>query len=146
MGRKPVLTKIPERVQSDFNSNLDEVDFDRGDTAVHFPDDSDEWTSTEDGSSDSEVPRADVQETLIPTQDYEIVFEVLGQEIIHQAGSFVGSEIRQAIVNAGRSEEDALYVHRNHAYIKQKDGEILLERVGENSLEVNGELVERVNS
>lgn len=92
----------------------------------------------------------DTQETRIqpPTQtptSKELVLEVMGQEIPVSDGSTVGREVRKAMVKAGAPEEDAVYVHRKHIRIDDQNGTYVLTRLGENSLKVNDQTVDKGN-
>jgi len=74
--------------------------------------------------------------------NYEtVVLEVMGQDIRAQPGDTVGREIRTAMVEGGAPDEDAVYVHREHVQVEREDGSFYLERLGQNSLKVNGEPV-----
>ena len=83
------------------------------------------------------------EKTTIQPRQAELVFEVMGREISVADGQTVGSEIRSAMVDAGASKEDAVYVHRKHVRIVADDGQFYLTRLGENSLELNGNPVDR---
>jgi predicted component of type VI protein secretion system len=67
----------------------------------------------------------------------------MGQELTVSEGSTVGREVREAMVDAGASEEDAVYVHRKHIRVEKDEHSYYLTRLGENSLTVNGETVEK---
>ncbi|MEF8838525.1 MAG: FHA domain-containing protein, partial [Haloarculaceae archaeon] len=72
-----------------------------------------------------------------------VVFEVEGKEIRASPGDTVGREIRTAMVEQGAPKDDAVYVHREHCRVEREDGTFYLLRLGQNSLKVNGEPVER---
>ncbi|MDX1745368.1 MAG: FHA domain-containing protein, partial [Halobacteriales archaeon] len=86
---------------------------------------------------------ASIEPTRIQRTYEELVLDVLGREIRVREGTTVGSEIRRAMVEAGESRDDALYIHRKHVRIDFNDGTFFLTRLGENSLEVNGRPVEK---
>ncbi|PSQ19203.1 hypothetical protein BRD00_02870 [Halobacteriales archaeon QS_8_69_26] len=81
------------------------------------------------------------REPRVQREPEEIIFEVMGQEIRARGGDKVGREIRTAMVEAGASEDDAVYIHREHARVDKEGDEFYLARIGENSLKVNGKLV-----
>lgn len=81
--------------------------------------------------------------TVIQRTSEELVLEVLDREVRVREGTTVGGEIRTAMVEAGMPTEDALYIHRKHVRIDFSDGDFFLTRLGENSLEVNGEGVDK---
>ena len=85
----------------------------------------------------------DAGTTEIRRSPDELVLEVRGREVSVADGQTVGAEIRSAMVEAGASEQDAVYVHRKHVRIDATDGGFHLTRLGENSLEVNGRSVEK---
>lgn len=89
------------------------------------------------------VDDSEFEETSIQRPPTECVFEVMGREISVADGQTVGSEIRSAMVDAGASKEDAVYVHRKHVRVEAEDDEFYLTRLGENSLELNGTPVDR---
>jgi predicted flap endonuclease-1-like 5' DNA nuclease len=70
-----------------------------------------------------------------------VVLEVMGQDIRAQPGDTVGREIRTAMVEGGAPDEDAVYVHREHVKVEREGGSFYLERLGQNSLKVNGDPV-----
>jgi pSer/pThr/pTyr-binding forkhead associated (FHA) protein len=65
----------------------------------------------------------------------------MGQDIRAQPGDAVGREIRTAMVEGGAPDEDAVYVHREHVRVEREGDSFYLERLGQNSLKVNGEPV-----
>lgn len=89
--------------------------------------------SGDDGGGTTEVRRS----------PDELVLEVMGREVSVTDGQTVGAEVRSAMVEAGASKQDAVYVHRKHVRIDAADGEFYLTRLGENSLEFNGRSVQK---
>lgn len=85
----------------------------------------------------------DLQDTRIQRSPRELVLEVMGREISVTDGQAVGREVRSAMVEAGAPEEDAVYVHRKHVRIDVEDESFYLTRLGENSLEINGQPVDK---
>lgn len=107
-------------------------------------------TDTFGGGDDSDMmdtqitpPGDETMETKIQPQINELTLSVMGQEIPVTDGSTVGREVRRAMVEAGRSEEKAVYVHRKHVRIDQENGDFYLTRLGDNSLKVNGSGVDK---
>ncbi len=82
-------------------------------------------------------------ETRIQSGSDEVVFEVMGTEIRASDGDTVGRGIRTAMVEGGASENEAVYIHREHARVDEERGGFYLTRIGENSLKVNGEVIEK---
>jgi len=85
----------------------------------------------------------DMQETRIQPPSRSLVFEVGTREIAVADGDAVGAEIRNAMVEAGGSEEEAVYIHRKHVRVDRKRDEFFVTRLGENSLTINGQSVEK---
>jgi predicted amidophosphoribosyltransferase len=111
----------------------------RGEPADHGTGSAGESDGEPAGAGDSGL---DQQETRIQRAPKDLVLDVMGQEITVTDGETVGREVRAAMVEAGASEEDAVYVHRKHIRIDvTDDGEFVLTRLGENSLTVNGRTV-----
>lgn len=105
------------------------------------PVESEEYPSPTERPLNEESP----DETEPPVQSIpdEVVFDVLGNEIRAGDGDTIGREIRTAMVDGGAAETEAMHVHREHARVdKERDG-FYLTRIGQNSLKVNGEVVER---
>lgn len=88
-------------------------------------------------------PDVNVQETRIQPPQRELVFEVGSQEIPVRDGETVGREIRNAMVETGGSEDEAVYIHRKHIRVDEKSGEFFITRLGKNSLSVNGRTVDK---
>lgn len=85
----------------------------------------------------------DHQETRIQRAPDDLVLGVMGREITVTDGETVGREVRNAMVEAGAPEEDAVYVHRKHIRLEVDEEGFFLTRLGENSLTVNGRTVEK---
>jgi hypothetical protein len=85
---------------------------------------------------------ADVEmETQIQPPTPDVVLEVMGREIHVGDGDTIGREVRTAMVEGGVSDEDAVYVHREHARLDHVAGKCYLTRLGANSLKLNDEPV-----
>jgi len=72
----------------------------------------------------------------------EVVFEVRDEEVTVTDGETIGKEIRYAMIESGDSEDEALYVHREHVRV-DIDGQVFLTRIGENSVSVNDQPIEK---
>lgn len=149
-SRETVPVEAVDAIESGYGPRLEEAGVATlGDLLGADPDD----LSTKTGISarrlrswieDATAPAEPAPEpTEVVDETGELVLEVMGREVSVVDGQTVGSEIRSAMVEAGASEEDAVYVHRKHVRIDAADGEFVLTRLGENSLEVNGRPVEK---
>lgn len=96
------------------------------------------------GGQEPETESSPVEqhETEIQRSPDELVLDVMGQEINVTDGATVGRQVRKAMAEAGAPEEEWVYVHRKHIRIDVDDG-FYLTRLGDNSLTVNGRLVEK---
>lgn len=121
MGRKPVLTRIPDQIYSPVGAG--EAD---------LAEDGDE-----DGTSKYTSSKPAARFSRTPT----VIVEVMGKEI--HVGKTLGKQIREAMVQSGASEDEAMLVHREHARLEPMDGMLFLRRIGENSLRVNGREVDK---
>jgi len=95
------------------------------------------------GSSEPAGGGLNHHETRIQRAPDDLVLEVMGRELTVTDGETVGREVRNAMVEAGAPEEDAVYVHRKHIRVEVDDEGFFLTRLGENSLTVNGRTVEK---
>lgn len=110
----------------------------RGDASVDSgPASVDEATGTQS------EPDVDLQETRIQPSIGNLALEVGDQRIAVSDGEAVGREIRNAMIETGGSEDEAVYIHRKHVRVDVKSGEFFVTRLGENSLTVNGQSVEK---
>jgi hypothetical protein len=103
------------------------------------------WIEETGGDADAALDPSgdDGGTTEVRRSPDELVLEVMGREVSVTDGQTVGAEIRSAMVEAGASKQDAVYVHRKHVRIDAADGEFYLTRLGENSLEFNGRSVQK---
>jgi predicted flap endonuclease-1-like 5' DNA nuclease len=90
-----------------------------------------------------DVPSRDRIETQVQPGYDTVVLEVMGQEIRARPGDTVGREIRTAMVEGGAPDNDAVYVHREHARVEREGDTFYLVRLGQNSLKLNGEPIEQ---
>lgn len=100
-------------------------------------------TASDPQSVDTEPDELDDQETRIQRSPDTLVLTVMGEEIEVTDGMTVGKAVRKAMVDAGAPEEDAVYVHRKHIRVDADENGFFLARLGENSLTVNGQTVEK---
>lgn len=130
MRRKPVLTRLPERVSSPpAAAGADEqADEDPPVDGNVFAD----WDPDLDTSRPARVRAVRA----------EVLFEVMGRQIVVGDGDTIGADIRAAMIEAGAPEDDAVLVHREHARIAVEDGLVFIELTSENSLRVNDRLVD----
>lgn len=114
--------------------------------------DSDDGVGTDTGSSGGVSAQAGGSETRDSEAEFrtqiqrspdELVLEVMNQEIHATDGDTLGRDIRTAMVESGASEEEAVYVHREHARLDLESEQFYLTRLGENSLKHNGRRVEK---
>ncbi|MFC7027816.1 zinc ribbon domain-containing protein [Halomicroarcula sp. GCM10025710] len=67
-----------------------------------------------------------------------LVLSVLGTDIEVADGDRVGREVRAALTDAGRTEDEAVRVHREHVrFIREADGFYLVD-LGDNPTKLNG--------
>ena len=67
-----------------------------------------------------------------------LVLEVEGHEIHVDDGDTVGREIRAALTEAGRPDDEAVRIHREHVrFVRESDGFYLLD-LGDNPTQLNG--------
>ena len=98
------------------------------------------------GKSTEEDATMDAHETRIERSVPELVLHVKGQTLSIEDGDAVGSEIRNAMVEAGEPQEEAVYVHREHARFAVENDVFTVTRLGENSLTINGRPVDKGTS
>lgn len=83
-----------------------------------------------------------VEETVIqPSGPGDLYLDVMGTELAIEDGETVGKDVRSAMVEQGAPEDDAVYVHRKHVRFDIENNAWVLTRLGQNSLEVNGQEV-----
>ena len=86
----------------------------------------------------------DIADTVIqPSGPGDLFLDVEGTDLSIEDGDAVGKNVRSAMVEAGAPEEDAVYVHRKHVRFDVKNNAWVLTRLGQNSLAVNEQDVEK---
>lgn len=145
MRRKPVLTPVPDQLASRRERERLEADPDR--TAAAEDEDAAEPLDTGDGGereagAHAVPPRVGRRTSRMRRPHPTVVLEVSEQEVRVGPGETLGTRIREAMIEGGAAEDDAIRVHRDHARLHYDDeGLYFLERLGENTLRVNGQPV-----
>lgn len=103
------------------------------------------------GEPDAE-PGADAVETLKAQSDDEgeadpvpesLLLSVRGREIEVDDGDHVGREIRAALTDAGRPEDEAVRIHREHVrFVRESDAFYLVD-LGDNPTKLNGRTLQK---
>ena len=103
-------------------------------------------TETVDGSEASDDTEAedavDALESAEPVPD-SLVLDVVGREIAVDDGDKVGREIRAALTDAGRPEDEAVRIHREHVRFVREDDSFYLLDLGDNPTELNGQALQK---
>jgi len=82
----------------------------------------------------------DDEDTPVPDT---LVLEVRGREIDVEDGDHVGREVRAALTDAGRPEDEAVRVHREHVrFVRESDAFYLVD-LGDNPTRLNGQPLEK---
>ncbi|MBX0323671.1 zinc ribbon domain-containing protein [Halomicroarcula sp. F13] len=72
-----------------------------------------------------------------------LVLEVRGREIPVEDGDTVGREVRAALTDAGRPEDEAVRVHREHVrFVRESDAFYLVD-LGDNPTSLNGRTLQK---
>ena len=72
-----------------------------------------------------------------------LVLEVEGREIQVDDGDTVGREIRAALTDAGRPDDEAVRIHREHVrFVREADSFYLLD-LGDNPTQINGQALQK---
>ena len=100
-------------------------------------------SSTDTGADETEnaidaLESAD--ETPVPDS---LVLDVVGREIAVDDGDKVGREIRAALTDAGRPEDEAVRIHREHVRFVREDDSFYLLDLGDNPTELNGQTLQK---
>lgn len=105
--------------------------------------DTDEPTPTGTGAEQSSTgqPMDDTDGSDTPSLP-QIEFDIEGERLVVYDGDLVGSEFRQAFINAGGDRDDARYVHREHIEVDVRSDGIYLIDHGENATKVSGTRLE----
>jgi len=72
-----------------------------------------------------------------------LVLEVEGREIHVDDGDTVGREIRAALTEAGRPDDEAVRIHREHVRFVREDGSFYLLDLGDNPTQINGQTLKK---
>jgi len=95
----------------------------------------------EDRTAEAEEASTDALDALESEDEpvpESLVLAVEGREIPIEDGEKVGREIRAALMDAGRPEEEAVRIHREHVrFVRESDGFYLLD-LGDNPTSLNG--------
>lgn len=98
-------------------------------------DDADDAVEALKAQSETEEDQEPVPESL--------VLEVRGREIDVEDGDHVGREIRAALTDAGRPEDEAVRVHREHVrFVRESDAFYLVD-LGDNPTRLNGRSLQK---
>ncbi len=96
-----------------------------------------------EGDADEAAEEAEAEDAIDALSDDEpvpesLVLEVEGLEITVEDGEKVGREIRAALMDAGRPEEEAVRIHREHVrFVREEDSFYVLD-LGDNPTALNG--------
>jgi len=72
-----------------------------------------------------------------------LVLEVEGREIHVDDGDTVGREIRAALTEAGRPDDEAVRIHREHVRFVREDNSFYLLDLGDNPTQINGQTLQK---
>lgn len=103
--------------------------------------------TTEDGEPNEEVfATLDSQPAEREEVPESLILEVDGYELDVGDGDTVGGEIRAALSQAGRTDNEVLRIHREHVrFIRKSDGFHILD-MGDNQTHLNGRELEKGDS
>lgn len=98
----------------------------------------------------TEASDPDAVEALAAQTDEEdapvpesLVLSVLGTEIVVEDGDRVGREVRAALTDAGRPEDEAVRIHREHVrFVREADSFYLVD-LGDNPTTLNGQSLKK---
>ena len=110
------------------------------DLDAHREEPAEDPVDTGDGMDETPADAVDALEANSQESSLQdsLVLKVAGQEIDVENGDTVGREIRAALMDAGRAEDEAVRVHREHVrFIRETDGFYLLD-MGDNPTRLNG--------
>ena len=102
---------------------------------VNCGEDLDAHRSAEDEPDDA----IDALEDDAETVPESLVLAVEGREITVEDGEKVGREVRAALMDAGRPEEEAVRIHREHVRFVREENAFYLLDLGDNPTKLNGE-------
>jgi hypothetical protein len=72
-----------------------------------------------------------------------LVLEVEGREIHVDDGDTVGREIRAALTEAGRPDDEAVRIHREHVRFVREESSFYLLDLGDNPTQLNGTTLQK---
>ena len=72
-----------------------------------------------------------------------LVLEVEGREIHVDDGDTVGRDIRAALTAAGRSDDEAVRIHREHVRFRRESDSFYVLDLGDNPTELNGQTLQK---
>ncbi|MBX0303808.1 double zinc ribbon domain-containing protein [Haloarcula salinisoli] len=72
-----------------------------------------------------------------------LVLEVEGREIHVDDGDTVGREIRAALTEAGRPDDEAVRIHREHVRFVREENSFYLLDLGDNPTQINGQTLKK---
>ncbi|WP_324662946.1 zinc ribbon domain-containing protein [Haloarcula sediminis] len=92
--------------------------------------------------SDSGTPETNTDDGS-ETVPESLVLEIEGREIHVDDGDTVGREIRAALTDAGRPDDEAVRIHREHVrFVRESDSFYLLD-LGDNPTQLNGATLQK---
>jgi hypothetical protein len=123
------------------------LDAHRGETAASTTDSTSDTSSTDtasDTSAADETAAADNAVDTLASQSSDdatvpdkLVLSVEGRDITVEDGDRIGREIRAALLDAGRPEDEAVRIHREHVRFDRKPEGYYLVDLGDNPTRLN---------
>lgn len=95
-----------------------------------------EASSAEDAAAEHVAALSEAAEDD-PVPD-SLVLEVRGRELTVEDGDQVGREVRAALTDAGRPEDEAVRIHREHVRFVREEDAFYLVDLGDNPTRLNG--------
>ncbi len=105
------------------------------DLDAHRAGDTDDHDDAIDALEASDDDPAETPESL--------VLEVEGREIHVDDGDTVGREIRAALTEAGRPDDEAVRIHREHVRFVREENSFYLLDLGDNPTQINGQTLQK---
>ncbi|WP_284440230.1 zinc-ribbon domain-containing protein [Haloarcula marina] len=98
-------------------------------------------------SGDTEDDETDAVDALRASNDESVpeslVLEVSGREIEVRDGDTVGREVRAALTDAGRPEDEAVRIHREHVRFVRESDSFYLVDLGDNPTRLGGRMLQK---
>lgn len=112
------------------------LDAHRGETAASTTDSAaDSSTTDETGDAVDTLAAQSTDDATVPDK---LLLSVEGRDITVEDGDRIGREIRAALLDAGRPEDEAVRIHREHVrFDRQPEGYYLVD-LGDNPTRLNG--------